>query len=409
MEQNKSKNTLKKIFIIIMVIVIIVGTNLITFFASSYFLPYLNKESIVVDADDKVAIKNINKLLFLSEELESSYLWDYNEQDLWDGAIKGFMDGTGDPYTSYMDQEDYENYELSAQTSFGGIGVQITNDENNNVIINKVFMNYPAHKVGITIGDIIVSADEVDLRDMNINKAVTYLRGEKGSKVKIGVLRGNEYLEFEVERTEVEVINVEHKMLDNNIGYIHILQFEDNSYEQFSKALDAMSKKGMNGLILDLRENPGGNVAQSVMIVDELLGKCEVIYTLDANGEKEYYHSDADKIDIPIVVLADEYSASASEIVVAALVDNDAAEFVGVNTYGKGIMQIYKPMSDGSLYHYTIMEYFAPSGMKIHGVGIAPDYEVEPLEKYKNKLIEEIPFDDDVQLQKAIEVLTDSF
>jgi carboxyl-terminal processing protease len=217
-------------------------------------------------------------------------------------------------------------------------------------------------------------------------------------------------LTFDIVREQIQYVYLDYEMLDDQIGYIHIYQFVDGTYEDFTNALTDLQSQGMEGLIIDLRQNPGGLVSDALDIADELLPECDMIYTLDTDGNKSVETSDADCVDIPLVVLIDEYSASASEILSVALQVNDAATFVGETTYGKGIIQTVQSFeSDNTLYKYTMYEYFGADGTKVHGVGITPDYVVEKGDDYDTTLVELIPHDEDAQLQKAIEVMQDTY
>ncbi len=403
--EKKKKRKLPGAVTALIMAVILVGSNLFTYFYVSKWFPTFSGKKIVIEAENEAQAVAINKLVYLYGILKDNYLWELDEQKLWDGALHGFMEATGDPYTLYMDKTEYLAYMESSQPSYSGIGAKLTNNEDGNVEITKVFNSSPALTAGLRAGDVIVSAGEQDLRDTNINIAVTYVRGDEGTTVTLGVLRDGEVFYVDIVRAKLDVVYCEAEMLSSGYGYIHIYEFESNTYEQFKAALDELSAQGMKGLILDLRQNPGGAVNQAIKVADELLPECEVIYTVNGSGKKEFYYSSAGCISVPVVVMVDEYSASSSEIVTASLKDNNAASVVGTTSYGKGIMQMVIPLSDGTLYQYTFCEYFAPSGVKIHGIGVEPDYAVDKGEAYKYTLVENIPLGEDVQLNKAIEVL----
>ncbi len=408
--ENKN-NKSRKIFAVILIALLLVITNFITFYLTKY-LPVFTGKSIIIDAGDSVAAENINKLIYLKNQLKEHYLWEVDEQALWDGALKGLMSGTGDPYSGYLTQKEYAAYKESASGSYVGIGIQVTNNEAGNIQITKVFADSPAAKAGIQIGDIVISADDQSLIGVATDYGVTFIKGAEGTTVKIGILRGSEEIHLDIVRAKINTPNVTYEMLDNNIGYIHIYEFIHKSAEnplgtaeRFNEAVAELNKAGMKGLILDLRQNPGGNVSDALDIADALLPDCDIIYTLDNKEDKQVESSDAACINVPVVTLIDGYSASASEIVAAALQDNKAAVIVGTKSFGKGIIQTLIPMTDGSMYKYTFREYYAPSGTKIHKIGITPDVVVEKGAAYDKILIEDIPHDKDVQLLKAIEVM----
>lgn len=402
MKPKKNKTAFWVIFFVLILIV----TNLITYFLPRYF-PVFSGNSIVINANDEIAVKNINKMLYIYEQLKENYLWELDEEKLWEYAIKGMFEGTGDVYSGYMTADEYSAYAESVSGSYYGIGVRIQNNEDGNVQVVGVFSGSPAEEAGLMSGDVIVSAGDVSLLGVSVDNAVTYIKGEEGTSVTLGVLRNGAELTLEVRRAKIETEYTSYKMLDNGIGYIRIIEFETNAYKQFSEAVTSLKDMGMKGLILDLRQNPGGSVDETIDIADDMLGKCDIIYTLDNKEQKQLYTSDASyTVDVPIVVLIDENSASASEILAVALQDNNAATIVGTVSYGKGIMQTLHPLNDGSMYKYTFCEYYGPNGTKIHGVGITPDIVVEQSAEYANYSIESIPEGADVQLNKAIEVIT---
>lgn len=401
---EKKNNKSRKMFAVILVVLLLVITNFITFYLTKY-LPVFTGKSIIIDAGDAVAAENINKLIYLKDQLKENFLWEVDEQALWDGALKGLMSGTGDPYSGYLTKKEYAAYKESVSGSYVGIGIQVTNNEAGNIQITKVFANSPAAKAGLQIGDVIISADDKSLIGVATDYGVTFIKGTEGTTVKIGIVRGSEELSFTIARAVIEQVTLTYEMLDNNIGYIHVYEFINGTSEKFDQAVAELNKAGMKGLILDLRQNPGGNVSDALDIADALLPKCDIIYTLDNKEDKQVESSDAACITVPVVTLIDGYSASASEIVAAALQDNKAAVIVGTKSFGKGIIQTLIPMTDGSMYKYTFREYYAPSGTKIHKIGITPDVIVEKGAAYDKTLIEDIPHDKDTQLLKAIEVM----
>lgn len=400
---NNNKKS-RKIFAVIMVILLLVITNFITFYLTKFFPVFMGK-SIIINADDQITAENINKLIYLKDQLKENFLWEIDEQKLWDGALKGLMAGTDDPYSAYLTKKEYTAYKESVSESYVGIGVQVTNNDAGNIQVTKVFANSPAAKAGIQIGDIITSAGDQSLIGIAVDYGVTFIKGAEGTTVKIGIQRGSEEIYFDIARAVIEQVSLTYEILDNNIGYIHVYEFIDGTSEKFNAAVTELTNAGIKGLILDLRQNPGGNVSDALDIADALLPKCDIIYTLDNKQDKQVETSDEACINVPIVTLIDGYSASASEIVAASLQDNNAATIVGTKSFGKGIMQTLIPMTDGSMYKYTFREYYAPSGTEIHKIGITPDVIVEKGADYDKKLVEDIPHNEDAQLLKAIEVM----
>ena len=405
MERKKSA---RKIGVVLFVLILL-ASNIVTYFLTRY-VPVLTGNSIIIKADDEQTAANINKLLYLKNQLlENSYYNDeFTEQDLWDGAFQGLMMGTGDNYAYYFNETEAEAYNEETSGSYVGIGVVVGNNDDGNIEVSKVFAGSPAEAVGVLPGDIIISADDESLIGVAAEYGVTLIKGPEGTTVDIGVVRGEETIHFDIVRATITYVFLEYEMLNDHIGYIHIYQFADNTYAEFSAALEALQEEGMTGLIMDIRQNPGGLVNQALEIADDFLPDVDMIYVVDTNGEKSTESSDAAYIDIPLVVLIDEYSASSSEIVSIALQVNDAAEFVGVQSYGKGIIQTVDPIAlDGTMYKYTVYEYFGADGTPVHDIGIVPDYVVEKGEGYDEMFVEYIPHDEDAQLQKALDVIED--
>ncbi len=400
----KNNTGRKKTITIVVVVLLFLVSNLATFFITKYY-PVFTGDAVVVNTGNEKRNQNVSKLLYIMGQLDENFLWDIDEDSMWDSIYKGMMEGTGDIYSEYMNEEEYDQYLESVSASYSGIGVKISNDSDSNVVIAAVFKDSPAYGAGLQIGDIIISADDENLKGTTTSYAVTFIRGEVGTSVRLGVLRGDETLYFDITRAEIENIYVESKMLSDGIGYVYISEFETNTYNQFSEAVKNLTSEGMKGLILDLRQNPGGLVNEAVQIADDILPGCQIVYLMDKNGNKSSYDSDEYSINLPVVVLVDGYSASSSEILTISLRDNNAATIVGKTTYGKGIVQIMIPLSDGTFYKYTYQQYYGPSGDSIHGVGIAPDVEVDLPEEYQNVLISDIPYESDTQLQKAVEIM----
>ena len=380
----------------VVIVLVILITNIGTYFITSNLAARNSRSS----GDPRV-----EKLLYIIDQLEENCLWELDEDHIWDMVYKGALAGTDDIYSEYMTPEEYKEYSVTLDGSYSGIGIQMSSDEYGNIVVVGVFNDTPAYNAGLQVGDIIVAADGNSLFDQSATYAVTFIRGEKGTPVVLTIRRDTEEFDVSIVRDTIEIVYVTSRMLPGDIGYIYVSEFETNTYDQFSEALDALIDMGAKGLVLDLRQNPGGLVSEAVKIADELLPKCQVIYTMNKKGEKSSYDSDAYMKDLPVVLLVDGYSASSSEILTVGLRDNGRVTVVGTTTYGKGIVQVLMPMNDGSLYKYTYAEYFGPNGTKIHGVGITPDEVVELPEEYQNTQIQTIPYESDTQLIRAVEIL----
>lgn len=356
------------------------------------------------DVEDKAdAIQSI---------IDEYFYFDSDESVMTESVYKGLMEGLDDPYSVYYTPEEYAKLQESTSGEYVGIGVQVQRDPDTGLItMIKPFKGGPAADAGILKGDVLVGVDDLDLlnSDMELSEVVKLIKGEEGSIVKVTVEREGEAepLTFEVIRRTVDNPTVEYEMLDNNIGYISIAEFYEKTAEQYIAAVKDLESQGMKGLIVDVRDNPGGLLASVVDILDFMLPEGKIVYTKDKNGNilEEYNSTDKESFDLPMVVLANENSASAAEIYTGALKDYKMATIVGQNTFGKGIVQRLFPLQDGSCVKLTISKYFTPNGNDIHKVGIAPDIEVELPDELKKEI--EVEKSQDTQLQAAIKNVTE--
>lgn len=341
------------------------------------------------------------KLKVLEEIIDAYYLEDTDQEDLENGLYKGLFAGIGDPYSVYYTEDEFEELQQSTSGKYSGIGALVSQDMKTNVVtVSKVFKDGPADKGGMKNGDIIYKVDDEDVTGKSVDEVVSKMKGEKGTKVKVTVYRQSEenYVDLSITRDEVKVPTVEYKMLDNKkkIGYIQITEFDEITGEQFSKALTNLKKQGMKKVIFDVRDNPGGSYEIVCEILDEILPEGTLVFTRDKYGNEEKQESDPSCLDMPMVVLQNENSASASEIFAGAIQDFGAGKIIGTQSFGKGIVQQIVPLNDGSAIKLTVEKYYTPSGKNIHGKGITPDVKVEAGTDEK----------EDVQLKKAQEVLT---
>lgn len=347
-----------------------------------------------------------DKIKYLQNQIEGYYLEDVDYENVEDYIYKGMLAGLGDPYADYYTKEEYALMMESTSGTYCGIGATLQqNVEDGTCTVVNTFDNSPAKEAGLLAGDVIVKVDDVEVMGMDLNQIVSYVKGEKDSKVVLTILRDTKTLEIEVTRRTIEVETITYEMLEDNIGYILLTEFDEVSLTQFQKALTDLEAQGMKGLIVDLRNNPGGVLTVVNDILDQILPEGLLVYTEDKYGNRQDYYSDEEHqmADIPMVVLINEYSASASEIFAGAMKDYDRATLIGKTTYGKGIVQRIVDLEDGSAIKLTIAKYYTPSGENIHGVGIAPDIDVELSDEAKSA--EELLPENDTQLQKGIEVL----
>ena len=340
-----------------------------------------------------------SKMQELQSYIDRYYLFDYEKENEESGIYKGMMAGLGDVYTTYYTADEYASFMENSNGSYSGIGAMLSQDYTTGIItVVKVFEGSPAEEAGIQPDDILykVKGEEVTGEDLNL--VVTDLKGEEGTDVDISMMRDTEVLDFTLTRRSIEVPTVEYKMLDENIGYIAISEFDDVTDEQFIAALDDLKSQGMKNLAIDLRNNGGGLVDVTCNILDQLLPEGLIVYTEDKNGDRQEEYSDAEHyFDGKMAVLVNGNSASASEIFAGAIKDYGVGTLIGTQTFGKGIVQSLFPLSDGSAVKITVSRYYTPEGNNIHGVGITPDIILE----------RDTESEEDNQLQKAIEVLSE--
>lgn len=353
-----------------------------------------------------------SKMSAVSKMLKDYCIYDVDEEKMNDYALIGMTASTGDPYTSYYPKDEFNSYKDNVFSSYVGIGATLGADlENNQLVVISPMEDSPAESAGLKSGDVIKSIDGTSYTAYQLSEAATYLKtGDEGTNVVLKVMRdGAEEIDITVTRGKITKISVKSKMFPNNTGYIRITGFEialgkdgKSTYDEFCEHLEALKTAGMTGLIIDLRDNPGGDFDSVCKIADKLLPEALITYTEDKEGKRKDVKSDANSVDVPIVVLINGGSASASEVLTGALKDNKKATVVGTKSYGKGIVQSVYSFVDGSGISITTAKYYTPSGVCIHDIGIEPDVEVLPNSK---KAISEMELSEDTQLQKALEIL----
>ena len=402
MEEKRKYNIYKTIMIIVLtafitfIITALVGYNYVTKGDGAKLL-------VRETSSNQDLIVQLEKYKSIIDEF---YLGEVNEEDLKEGAIKGYIEGLGDPYTEYISKEEMKEYMEDTLGNYVGIGIYMLLDEENGKIkVLAPMKGSPAETVGIKSGDIIETVDGEEYTKDEMSEVANKIKGKEGTTVKIGIKRGEENLEFEVTRQNIKVNPVEGKILENNIGYIQFASFDETTYEDFKAKYEELKNQGITSLIIDLRNNGGGLVDQATDIADLFVEKdTPLLYEVDKDENEEVIKAENDvTINIPTIILTNENTASASEILAGALKDLGKAKIVGTKTYGKGIIQQIIPLSDGSGIKITTEEYQTPNRNKIHEVGIEPDEIVELPETVTNVL--EILEDQDTQLQKAIELL----
>lgn len=352
---------------------------------------------------ESVANEKTTEKLGVLENTIKQYFWqDVDESTLEEGVYKGLLESLDDPYSVYYTHDELVQLQQQTEGIYYGIGAYISQDnEMGYVRVSKIIKNTPAEASGLQQDDYIYKVDGEDMQGKDSSYVVSKIKGEAGTKVTITVVRegATDPIDIEVERQKIESPTVEYQMLDNDMAYIQITEFDLVTTDQFEEAYEQAQADGMKGLILDLRSNPGGNLSTVCDIARMILPKGLIVYTEDKYGKREEYTCDgANQIKVPLVVLTNGYSASASEILAGAVKDYGIGTLVGTTTYGKGIVQKVINLSDGSAVKLTVSNYFTPNGNNIHKIGIDPDVEVEfDAEQYKNGV--------DNQLEKAKEVL----
>ncbi len=340
---------------------------------------------------------------------EQDFLYEADEKKMLEGALEGTLKALGDPYTQFMTKEEFSALMQDTEGTYEGIGVYITASDDNKILIVSPIEDTPAEKAGLKTGDKIIRINGTEYSADQIDQAVSIMKGVPGTSVTLTIQREKEdgtkdISDVSVNREKIKIKTIKPSMLEDNIGYIRITTFDKLTADDFKTAYNDLKKQGMKGLVIDLRYNPGGIIDSTVAISDIFMGEGVVTYTKTKSGEVEYYKSKASAEDIPIVLLINEGSASASEIMAGALKDTGRATLIGTKSFGKGIVQrVQRFGNDGEGIKMTVSEYFTPNGINIHGIGIEPDINIA--------LPKDAPgygyefYNTDNQLQKAVEVL----
>lgn len=321
------------------------------------------------------------KLDLLNSLIDQYYLYEgeVDEDALAEGIYSGYTAALGDPYTEYYDREETAALMESTSGEFSGIGATMTqNTDGPGAVITAVYEGSPAAEAGLQAGDVISKVDGNDVSGMDLDSIVSLIKGEKGTEVKITVLRYGQEIETAAVRDIIQMQTVDSVMLDDQVGYISVSEFDDVTYDQFKSALDSLEAQGMAGLVIDLRNNPGGNLDTVTDMLKLLLPEGPIVSITDKNGDTEEITCDgSNEFTKPLAVLVNQYSASASEVFCGAVQDYGIGSIVGVTTFGKGVVQQLMDLGDGTCLKVTIAEYYTPSGRSINGIGVEPDVEVE--------------------------------
>lgn len=376
--------------------------------ARAVSLPMFKQEATVtISREEYESLQKYQKLETLFQLVENYYYEDVDEDAMLENAAVGLMAGIGDVYSVYYTKEEMAKFNEETEGKYAGIGCQLLADPESKLItVTRVFKGSPAETAGIRAGDKIVYVNDVYYTAYEMDEAVSVMRGTPGESVKVTVLRDLETIDFDVMREDININYVEYEILDGNIGYVMVFDFLGDAYEGFEEAINAFQEADVSGMIIDLRNNGGGLVDTCVKMADLILPEGVVVSMKDKNGNVTEEKIDGEYYDVPMAVLVNGYSASASEILAGAIRDNHAGTLVGTKTFGKGVVQSSLEFADGSGMKVTTARYYTPSGECIHEIGIEPDIEVElDADAVTRYGINNLPHENDAQLQCAIAVL----
>ena len=419
MEENKNNGIFKSFMTIIVTALITCIVTTIVVSGSKNTQNGTQKESFVgkiVNTITKPFTKNEevttstinNKLNEINQKLNQLYIGEIDEQKLIDSALEGYVQGVGDEYTEYLTEEEVTALMEDVNGSYVGVGLYIAqNVGTNEILVVGVIEGSPANKAGILVGDIVKKVDDIEFTGEQLTQASNNMKGVEGTKVKVTVERNGENIDFDITREKIKFNCISSEKLENNIGYIRISSFDGGVAEDFEKAYKELSSQGIKSLVIDLRNNGGGLVDQCLEIAELIVPKgSKMLITKDKQNNEEISTSSKDSIiNVPIVILVNEYTASASEILTAAIRENVNATVIGTKTYGKGVIQgIYSLDDQVTALKITMQEYYTPNHNKIHKQGITPDIVLELPEEWKGQLTVEREYDN--QLNKAVEILS---
>lgn len=401
----------------------LVGLLVSALFFSIVFAGYVKSNSILsaegsngstnltteADSDDSLMSKSVRlKLSKIKSIIDTYYLNEVDEEKMTEGMYKGLVSSLEDPYSVYYTKDEFAALMESSSGSYCGIGAYVSQDVKTGIItIVKPFEGGPAYEAGVLPGDIIYKVLGEEVTGKDLSEIVSKMKGEEGTTVDIEIIREGESepIKLTIERRTVEVPTISYEMLDNKVGYIQITEFDEVTGPQFRSAIEDLDKQGMKGLVIDLRNNPGGLLDTVCDMLDRMLPEGLIVYTEDKNGTRteEKKSTAEESFDKPLVVMINGNSASASEVFAGAIQDYGVGTILGTTSFGKGIVQSVIPLSDGSGVKVTVSKYYTPKGRNIHGIGIEPDVVVELKDELKTKVT--IDKSEDNQLQEAIKII----
>lgn len=404
-EVDKKDSKLVKKKWIIWTVLIVFLTNIATFYFTGSITIFKHDGKVEISKSDYNNYTQFKKMYDIKDTLYKLYDGKITDSDLVQGAIKGMTASLNDPYTVFMDKKEYSDFSSQTQGNYSGLGIQVK-VKGNDIVVVTTFDGSPAKKAGILPDDVITKVNGKAVTGKELDNAVTMMKGADGTEVTLTMYRQSKgSFDLKMKRAKISTVTVTGEMLTNKIGYIQMTMFDENTSKNFNKELATLQGKGMKSLILDLRGNPGGVLDECVNITSNFITKGKtIVYTIDKYNQKtEYKSKGGSAIGMPLVVLVDEGSASASEIFSGAIRDYKAGTLVGTKTFGKGVVQTILETGEGTALKVTISKYYTPSGENIQGKGINPDVSVEIP---KDTLTQEYDRSKDPQFQKALEIIT---
>ena len=362
----------------------------------------------IIQAEEYTELRDFyRKFNQIKNVIQEDYLEKPELETLLNGAVKGMVASLEDPYTYYLTAEEYQEFMIDVGGTYAGVGLSVSVSDNMITVVTA-FKGSPAAEAGMISGDVIIAVNGSDMDGTMLEEAVSIMRGEPGSSVAVSILRKGEIKEFAITRAIIDIPDMEYRMLDDEVGYLWLYRFDESSSINFIDALNDLHTQGMKGLVLDLRNNPGGLLNECVTIADLLLPQGLVLYSEDNKGRRLEYPTNAESIDIPLAVLVNQYSASASEVLSGAIQDHEAGIVIGDTTFGKGLVQTIRgPFKEGDVVKLTTAQYFTPDGRDINQKGVVPDIKAEELEAAYEFVLEnpneELPLELDAPLSRGLE------
>lgn len=362
-------------------------------------------DTVLLSSQEYKKLKEASVISELADKIETEYFGEFQEREnLIHNAARGMVASLGDPYANYYTEEEYKAYTKKLEGEYSGIGALVAQPDENGSEVLEVYEDSPAEKSGMLAGDVIIQVDGRIVSGITLEDLSALIYGEEGTVVVITVQRGEKTVDLNIKRAAISAKRVHHALYNENTGYIRIDMFTGNCAEEFRNAINDLTKRGMRSLVIDIRNNPGGMLEDVVSICDTLLGEGVIVTVREGSGEEEVFRSDASGVTVPVAVLTNENSASASEILAAAVQDSEAGVVVGMQTYGKGVVQTTMRLNSNKAWiKITTAAYYTPNGKNINGIGVTPDIGIDLAEDVKSTPLTRLDQKDDAQLWAALD------